>query len=61
MPSNENKERLLSAFEELGFDVEGVQHIRAMDFKDVVVFHIGDEPERIYFLSKVQVIDGVKP
>lgn len=25
-----------------------------MDFSGVVVFHIGDEPERIDFLSKIQ-------
>ncbi len=53
-PTNENKERLLKVFEKLDFDKDGIAAIAAMNFTEVVVFHIGTEPERIDFLSKVQ-------
>ncbi|MBX2901775.1 MAG: nucleotidyltransferase [Cyclobacteriaceae bacterium] len=53
-PTNENKEKLLNVFRKLRFDPEGVEIIAKMDFSGVVVFHVGVEPERIDFLSKVQ-------
>lgn len=59
-PSNENKERLLNAFKEMEFELDGLQHVSALDFNEVVAFHIGDEPERIDFLSKVKGLDYEK-
>lgn len=53
-PTNENKEKLLEAFRKLGFDPEGIKQLEKLDFTSVVVFHIGVEPERIDFLSKVE-------
>ncbi len=53
-PTNENKSRLLEVFKKLQFDIEGIKKISEMDFTNVVIFHIGSEPERIDFLSKVQ-------
>jgi predicted nucleotidyltransferase len=53
-PTNRNKKLLLKVFEKLQFDREGIKKIDEMDFTSVVIFHIGDEPERIDFLSKVQ-------
>jgi hypothetical protein len=53
-PTNENKAKLIEVFKKLHFDPEGMKHIAAMDFTGVVIFHIGDVPERIDFLSKVQ-------
>lgn len=53
-PSNENKEKLLEVLRKLQFDKEGIKAIGQMDFTGVVVFHVGAEPERIDFLSKVQ-------
>jgi hypothetical protein len=53
-PTNENKKRLLEVFANLHFESEGIKQIEEMDFTEVVVFHIGNEPERIDFLSKVQ-------
>jgi hypothetical protein len=49
-----NKTKLLMAFQTMDFDPEGMKFIEALDFTDVVVFHIGVSPERIDFLSKVQ-------
>ncbi len=53
-PSDDNKQKLLKVFTLLDFDPEGIKIIEDMDFQDVVVFHIGIEPERIDFLSKVE-------
>ncbi len=56
-PSNENKNRLLEVFEKMQFDKESISSLNRLDFSEVVVFHIGMEPERIDFLSKVQGLD----
>lgn len=53
-PTNENKAKLIETLTKLQFDPEGVKKIAAMDFTEVVIFHVGDVPERIDFLSKVQ-------
>lgn len=52
-PTNENKVRLLKVLRSLQFELEGINKIEQMDFTGVVAFHIGLEPERIDFLSKV--------
>jgi hypothetical protein len=52
-PTNENKQRLLDVFRKLDFDPEGIKQISTMDFTSIIVFHVGDQPERIDFLSKI--------
>jgi len=52
-PDNTNKLKLLEVFKLLGFDPEGVKIIDDKDFTSVVVFHVGDVPERIDFLTKL--------
>lgn len=52
-PTNENKSKLLQVFKKMEFDPDGINHIDKMDFTSVVIFHIGNEPDRIDFLSKV--------
>lgn len=59
-PTNENKMRLLKVFSELQFDPESIEAVKNMDFKNVVVFHIGDEPDRIDFLSHISGVDFTK-
>jgi predicted nucleotidyltransferase len=56
-PTNENKQLLIEVFKKLQFDPDGVKKLSEMDFTEVVIFHIGNEPERIDFLSKVQGLD----
>jgi len=53
-PTNENKLKLIEVFKKFDFDPEGINTIAEKDFREVVIFHIGKEPERIDFLSKVQ-------
>jgi hypothetical protein len=56
-PTNENKLRLLEVFKKLQFDLDGIKTIEGMDFTEEVVFHIGEEPERIDFSSKAQELN----
>jgi len=56
-PTNENKKRLLDVLAKMDFDAESILMLDRLDFTEVVVFHIGMEPERIDFLSKVQGLD----
>ena len=56
-PTPENITRMLKAFTQMGFDPEGIETIRQMNFSNVVVFHIGEEPDRIDFLSQIAGVD----
>jgi predicted nucleotidyltransferase len=56
-PTNENKKRLLDVLAKMDFNAESILTLDRLDFTEVVVFHIGMEPERIDFLSKVQGLD----
>jgi hypothetical protein len=55
-PTNENKEKLVAVFEKLQFDPAGIEKMRQFDFNGIVVFHVGIEPERIDFLTRMQGI-----
>jgi hypothetical protein len=59
-PSPENKLRLLEVLSKLQFDPAGIEIVRNMDFTNVVVFHIGVEPERIDFLTQIAGVDFAK-
>lgn len=52
-PDNENKLRLISVLEKNGIGKESVEKVRKTDFTDVVVFHFGQPPEKIEFLTKI--------
>lgn len=56
---NNNKELLLNALSDLGFDEEGIATIRSWDFTRPQKFHIGDEshPDKTEFMTH---ISGVK-
>ena len=57
-PNNDNKLKIIKALENTGIHKEDLNKIRdEFDFENVVVFHFGNAPERIDFLTKVQ---GVK-
>jgi predicted nucleotidyltransferase len=56
-PTNENKNKLLHVLAKMDFDALGIEMLDRLDFTEVIVFHIGMEPERIDFLSKVQGLD----
>ena len=52
-PDNENKMKLLSVLEKHLADKSGIEKVKKLDFSEVIVFHIGKEPEKIDFLTKI--------
>lgn len=54
-PSNENKEKFIDALREHGISEQGLLQLRSLDFAgEPKVFHIGEKPAKIDFLTKVQ-------
>ena len=56
-PDNENKKFLLNAFTKLGRNLDDVTAVGQLDFTKPQVFHIGEEPLRIDFLTKVNIVN----
>lgn len=57
-PTNENKNLFIHALKEYGIGEKSLQHLSEMDFEsNVHAMNIGDKPNKIDFLTKVQ---GVK-
>lgn len=56
-PSNSNKEKLIKAFSELGFEHSDLIEIGTMNFESHIVFSIGNEPQKIDFLTKINLIE----
>lgn len=56
-PDNNNKEKLLKAFIELGYDESSIDYLNELDFTTAIIFHLGIEPEKMEFLTKVSMID----
>jgi len=52
-PDNDNKLKLLSVLEKHLADKSGIEKVKKLDFKDLIVFHIGTPPEKIDFLTKI--------
>ena len=56
-PTNENKEKFVRAMAPIGIHPDDLAHIKALDFTNVIVFHFGDPPERLDFLTRMVGID----
>lgn len=52
-PDSENKLKLITVLEKQNISKEGIDKIRKTDFTEVVVFHIGKQPEKIEFLTRI--------
>jgi hypothetical protein len=53
-PDNETKARVIKALALTGVDSGDLKQLDEMfDFTEIVVFHLGDDPERIDFLTRV--------
>lgn len=60
-PDNENKAKVLLALEQAGIHPDDIAQVdKIYDFNDVVVFHFGNDPERIDFLTRVQGVEFSK-
>ena len=56
-PDNANKEKLLQALKAFGIDDESLNDVRKLDFTQASFFKIGDEPERIDFLTRINLVN----
>ena len=56
-PTNSNKERFIKAMSKLDINPDDLDHIRSMDFAGIIVFHFGNPPERLDFLTRMVGID----
>ena len=56
-PDNENKINLINVLQKHLTDKSGIEKIRFLDFSDMVAFHIGREPEKIEFLTKISGVN----
>jgi predicted nucleotidyltransferase len=56
-PNNDNKTKLIRAFKNLNFENDDIFELEKMNFEDYLVFSIGDEPQKIDFITKVNLVD----
>jgi hypothetical protein len=52
-PDNENRDKLIPVLETFGILPEDVEHIKKMDFTQVLAFHMDEPPRRVDFLTKI--------
>lgn len=53
-PTNENRNKFINALQEHGISEHGLKVIALMNFEEIQVMHIGEKPNKIDFLTKVQ-------
>jgi hypothetical protein len=56
-PSNENKQGVLAVFGDLGYSDEDIASLSEYDFRQEQTFHIGQVPDRIDFITMVNLVD----
>lgn len=55
-PDNNNKNKLLPVLSYLGFDNSELNHVKELDFTKHLVFSIGDEPEKMDFITYINLV-----
>ncbi len=55
-PDNTNKEKLITALAKTGFGKEFLQHVSSSDFTKHLAFSIWNEPERVDFLTIINLV-----
>jgi len=56
-PDNVNKLKLLAVLRKMNFDEEDVAHIAELDFEKHLVFSMWDEPEKVDFLTRINMVE----
>jgi predicted nucleotidyltransferase len=56
-PDNENRDKLIKSFSNLGYNQESTDYLHLLDFTDTHVFSVGTQPQKIEFLTKVNLLD----
>lgn len=55
-PDNHNKLKFCNAMEEAGYDKEGIEFLKTKNFEEGLVFSLGTEPQRIDFLTFIDLV-----
>ncbi|HZG01028.1 MAG TPA: nucleotidyltransferase [Chitinophagales bacterium] len=55
-PDNANKPKLIEALREFGIEETSLADVGTLDFTKTIFFNIGEEPERIDFLTRINLI-----
>jgi predicted nucleotidyltransferase len=56
-PSNENKQKLLSALRQLGFHDNEIEQVAEINFTEHAIFSMGETPEKIDFLTRINQVE----
>jgi len=56
-PENKNRDKFVLALEEHGILKEDLELVKKLDFAETQVMHIGKEPNKIDFLTRVQAVE----
>src|SRR6188508_474677 len=55
-PTNENKEKIILALDQAGYEKEDTQVLNKMDFTKHILFSIGSEPQKIDFITRINQV-----
>lgn len=55
-PCDENKKRLVAAFRSMDYEADSLRQLEELDFTLPTVFSIGEQPEKIDFMTKVTLV-----
>ncbi len=56
-PDEENKSKFIACLFELEYRQEDIDYLRSLDFTKAQVFSIGEEPQRVDFLTQVNLLN----
>ena len=56
-PDNENKKKLLPVLKHFNFDESDINEVASFDFTEHLVFSIGEEPEKIDFITRINLVE----
>lgn len=56
-PKNENKQKFCSALSKYGIEKEAIKELSKLNFEDKLVFTINANPQKIDFLTFVNIVD----
>jgi hypothetical protein len=56
-PSNDNKQKLVQYLGKCGFDPEGLNYISRQNFEEHFVFHIGEQPLVVDFITRISGVE----
>ncbi len=55
-PDNENKAKLVAALREFDIDESGLELISKLDFTNIHIFHLWEEPEKVDFMTRINMV-----